>query len=122
VDTSHLSSAAGQTARREMAVLARILKAGEQVLDVCYGSVEGGRTAVLVATDRRLVCLRRRRFWGADVESIPVAHVRSAEEHAGVRHATIRIDAGGRVLELIDVDRTLARVFCARLQSRLRSN
>jgi hypothetical protein len=121
VDTSHISSAASQTARREMAMLARVLKAGEQVLDVCYGSVDGGRPAVLVATDRRLIYLRRRRFWGAHVESVALAHVRSAGEQIGVRHATVRIDAGGRVLELIDVDRTLARVFCARLQSRLRS-
>jgi hypothetical protein len=121
VDTSHLSSAASQTARREIAMLSRLLKSGEQVLDVCHGGLEGGRTAVLLVTDRRIIYIRRRRFWGAHVESIPITHVRSAEEQVGVRHATIRIDAGGRVLELVDVDRALAHTFCARVQGRLRS-
>jgi hypothetical protein len=119
MDTSHLSSAASQTARREMAMLSRLLKSGEQVLDVCHGSVEGGQTAVLVVTERRIVCIRRRRLWGAHVESLPLTHVRSAEEQMGVRHATVRIDAGGRVFELVDVDRALAHAFCARIQGML---
>ena len=121
VDTSHLSSAASQTARREMAMLPRLLKSGEQVLDVCHGSVVGGQTAVLVVTDRRIVYIQRRRLWGAHVESLPLTHVRSAEEQIGVRHATVRIDAGGRVVELLDVDRALAHAFCGRIQARLRS-
>lgn len=102
-----------------MALLARLMKSGEQVLDVCHGCTEAGRTAVLATTERRLVYVRRRRFWGAHVESIPLAHVRSVEERAGVRHATVRVDAGGRVFELLDVDRALARAFCARIQARL---
>jgi len=119
VDTSHLSSAASQTARREMAMLSRLLKSGEQVLDVCHGRVEGGRTAVLVATDRRIVYMERRRFWGTHVESIPLTHVRSAEEQIGVRHATVKVDTGARLLELLDVDRALAHMFCARIQKLL---
>jgi hypothetical protein len=119
VDTSHLSSAASQTARREMAMLSRFLKSGEQVLDVCHGRVEGGRTAVLVATDRRIVYMERRRFWGTHVESIPLTHVRSAEEQIGVRHATVKVDTGARLLELLDVDRALAHMFCARIQKLL---
>jgi hypothetical protein len=121
VDTSHLSSAASQGTRREMATISRLLKSGEQVLDVCHGSAASGRTAALIATDRRIVYIRRRRFWGAHVESIPLTHVRSADEQIGVRHATVRIDAGGRVLELMDVDRALAHAFCARIQPRLRA-
>lgn len=102
-------------------MLSRLLKSGEQVLDVCHGSVEGGRTAVLVVTDRRIVYIRRRRLWGAHVESIPLTHVRFAEEQVGVRHATVRVDAGGRVVELLDVDRALAHTFCGRLRARLGS-
>jgi hypothetical protein len=120
VDTSHLSSAASQTARREMAMLSRVLKSGEQIIGVCHGRVEGGQTAVLVATDRRIVLIRRRRLWGAHVESIPLTHVRSVEDQAGVRHAAVRVDAGGRVVELLEVDRALAHTFCARIQARLR--
>jgi hypothetical protein len=116
VDTSHLSSAASQTARREIAILSRLLKSGEQMLDVCHGRVEGGRTAVLVVTDRRVVYIRRRRLFGAHVESVPLSNVRSAEEQIGVRHASVKVDAGGRLLELLDVDRALAHAFCARLQ------
>ena len=102
-----------------MAALARLLKSGEQVLDVCHGSEASGRTALLVATDRRIIYLRRRRFWGPHVESIPLAHVRSVNEQSGIRHATVSVDAGGRVFELVDVDRALAHTFCARIQTRL---
>ena len=101
-----------------MAMLAGLLKSGEQVLDVCHGTVDG-RTAVLVLTDRRVVYLQRRRIWGAQVESAPLAHVRSAEEQIGIRHATVKVDAGGRVFELCDVDRALAAIFCSRVQSAL---
>lgn len=119
-DVSHISSAAGQTARREIAMLPRLLKSDEQVVDVCHGTAESGRTAVLVLTDRRVMYLQRRRLWGADVESVPLARVRSAEEQVGVRHATVTLDAGGRVFELLDVDRALAQVFCARVRTRLK--
>lgn len=117
-DVSHLSSATALSARREMAMLPRLLKSGEDVLDVCHGSV-GGRAAVVVVTDRRVVFIQRRRFWGADVESVPLARVRSADERIGVRHATVVLDAGGRSYELSDVDRALAETFCARLRARL---
>jgi hypothetical protein len=116
---SHISSAASQRARRELAMLPRLLKSGEQVLDICQGTVEGGATAVVVVTDHRVMYMQRRRFWGAHVESVPFARVRSAEEWIGVRHATVRIDAGGRLFELADVDRALAQVFCARVRARL---
>ena len=118
-DVTHISSAARQTARREIAILARMLKSGEEVVDVCHGTAADGRAAVVAVTDRRVVYLQRRRFWGALAESIPLAHVRSAEERIGVRHATVTVDAGGRWFELVDVDRGLAQVFCARLRSRL---
>jgi hypothetical protein len=117
-DVSHLSAAAGLGARREVAMLPRLLKAGEQVIDVCHGTT-GGRPAVVVVTDRRVLYMLRRRFWGADVESTPLARVRSAEDHMGVRHATVVIDAGGRVFEVSDVDRALAQMFCARLRAQL---
>ncbi len=119
-DLSHLSSAATLGARREVALLPRLLKAGEQVIDVCHGTT-GGRTAVMVATDRRLLYMRRRRLWGVDVESTPLARVRAAEERMGLRHATVVVDAGGRMFELGDVDRGLAQMFCARLRARLAS-
>jgi Bacterial PH domain len=122
VDTSHISSAAKTTARREMAMVPRLLKSDEQVLDVCHGNVEGGRTAVFVLTDRRLIYLQRRRLWGSHVESIPLAHVRSAADQIGIRHATVKLDAGGRVFELVDVDRALARIFCSRVQSALETH
>jgi hypothetical protein len=118
VDTSHISSAASQSARREIDMVSRLLKSGEQVIDVCHGT-GGGRPAVVVVTDRRVVYLQRRRFWGAQVESVPLARVRSVEERVGVRHATVAIDAGGRVFELADVDRALAQIFCARVRARL---
>ena len=116
---SHISSAASQTARREIAMLPRLLKSGEQVVDICYGTATGGATAVVVVTDRRVMYMRRRRFWGAHVESVPLARVHSAEEWIGVRHATVRIDAGGRQFELADVDRGLAQMFCARVRATL---
>lgn len=100
-------------------MLSRLLKSGEPVLDVCHGRAEGGRTAVLVVTDRRIVYMRRRRLWGAHVDSIPLSNVRSAEEQIGVRHATVKVDIGGRVLELLDVDRALAHTFCGRVRARL---
>lgn len=118
-DVSHISSAARQTARREIAILARLLKSGEEVVDVCHGTAAGGRAAVVAITDRRVVYLQRRRLWGAHVESVPLARVRSAEERIGVRHATVTVDAGGRWFELTDVDRALAQMFCARLRSRI---
>jgi hypothetical protein len=37
----------------------------------------------------------------------------------GVRHATVVLDAGGRLFELDDVDRALAQAFCARLRARI---
>jgi hypothetical protein len=37
----------------------------------------------------------------------------------GVRHATVVVDAGGRVFEVGDVDRALAQMFCARLRAQL---
>jgi hypothetical protein len=114
-DLSHISSAATQTARREIAALDRLLKSGEQVQDVCHGAGGDGRRAVLVVTDRRVVYLQRRRFWGTHVEAVPLARVRGADAHAGIRHATVKVDAGGRVFELVDVDRALARVFCERV-------
>jgi ubiquinone/menaquinone biosynthesis C-methylase UbiE len=117
-DVSHLSSAASLGARREVAMLPRLLKAGEQVIDVCQGTADG-RIAVAVVTDRRVLYMRRRRLWGADVESTPLARIRSAEERMGVRHSTVVIDAGSRVFELGDVDRALAEVFCARLRAAL---
>jgi hypothetical protein len=117
-DVSHVSSAATLGARREVAMLPRLLKAGEHVIDVCHGTHDG-RVAVAVVTDRRVLYMRRRRLWGADVESAPLARVRTAEEQSGVRHSTIVIDAGGRVFELDDVDRALAQVFCERLRATL---
>jgi ubiquinone/menaquinone biosynthesis C-methylase UbiE len=117
-DVSHLSSAASLGARREVAMLPRLLKAGEQVIDVCQGTADG-RIAVAVVTDRRVLYMRRRRLWGADVESTPLARIRSAEERTGVRHSTVVIDAGSRVFELGDVDRALAEIFCARLRAAL---
>jgi hypothetical protein len=102
-----------------MAVLARLLKSGEQVLNVCHGTAAGGRRAVLAATERRVVLVRRRRFFGADVETIALAHIRSAEDRAGIRHATVTIEAGGRTLELRDVDRALAHAFCAAVRGRV---
>ena len=119
-DVSHLSAAASLGARREVAMLPRLLKAGEQVIDVCHGTT-GGRAAVVVVTDRRVLYMQRRRLWGADVESTPLARIRSAEDHMGVRHATVVIDAGGRVFEVSDVDRALAQMFCARLRAQLAS-
>jgi hypothetical protein len=118
-DLSHISSAATQTARREIAALDRLLTSGEHVQDICHGSGEDGRTAVLVVTDRRVVYLQRRRLWGTHVEQVPLAHVRAADAQAGVRHATVTVDAGGRVFVLADVDRALARVFCERVHARL---
>ena len=120
-DVSHLSSAAGIGARRELAQLPRLLKAGEQVLDVCHGTAEG-RTGVVIVTDRRVVYMRRRRLWGAHVESVPLSRIRSAEEQIGIRHATVIVDAGGRLFELSDVDRALAQTFCARLRARLKDS
>lgn len=117
-DVSHLSSATALSARREMAMLPRLLKSGEEVLDVCHGAADG-RAAVLVVTDRRLVFIQRRRLWGADVESVPLSRVRAAEERIGVRHASVIIDAGGRFFDLSDVDRALAQTFCAKLRRRL---
>jgi len=121
IDVSHLSSAAVSTARREIAMLPRLLKEDEQIADMCHGTI-GGRPGVIILTDRRLVLLRRRALWGADVESVPLARVRTAEDRQGVRHATVTVYAGGRVFELADVDRALAQTFCARLRSRVRSN
>jgi hypothetical protein len=120
-DVSHLSSSAGQTARREIALLPELLESGENVVDLCHGTIEGGRTAVIVLTDRRVVYLQRRRLWGARVETVALENVKSAEDQIGVRHATASVDAGGRVFELADVDRSLARVFCARLRAQLRA-
>ena len=117
-DLSHVSSAASLAARREVAMLPRLLKGGEHVIDVCHGTTEG-RRAVAVVTDRRVLYMRRRRFWGVDVESSPLAHVRTAEDRIGIRYATVVIDTGGRVYEVGEVDRALARVFCARLRERL---
>jgi Bacterial PH domain len=117
-DVSHLSAAASLGARREVAMLPRLLGAGEQVIDVCHGTTDG-RPAVMVVTDRRVLYMQRRRLWGADVESTPLTHVRSAEDHMGVRHATVVIEAGGRVFEVGDVDRALAQMFCARLRAQL---
>jgi hypothetical protein len=119
-DVSHVSSAAALSARREMAMLPRLLKSGEEVFDVCHG-LANGRSAVVVVTDRRLVFIQRRRLWGADVESVPLSRVRSAEERIGIRHSTVVVDAGGRVLELADVDRALAEAFCARLRTKCQS-
>ena len=119
IDVSHVSSAASLGARREVAMLPRLLKAGEQVVDMCQGTSDG-RIAVAVMTDRRVLYMRRRRLWGADVESTPLARIRSAEEHMGLRHSTVVIDATGRTFELNDVDRALAQVFCARLRAALR--
>ena len=115
---SHLSAAVSQGARREVAMLPRLLKAGEQVIDVCHGTADG-RPAVMVATDRRVLYMQRRRLWGTDVESTPLSRIRSAEDHMGVRHATVVVDAGGRVFEVGDVDRALAQMFCARLRAQL---
>jgi hypothetical protein len=117
-DVSHLSAAASLEARREVAMLPRLLNAGEQVIDVCHGTTDG-RAAVLVVTDRRVLFMQRRRLWGADVESTPLARIRSAEDHMGVRHATVVVDAAGRLFELGEVDRALAQVFCARLRAQL---
>ena len=119
-DVSHVSAATRMEARREVAMLPRLLKAGELVIDVCHGTTDG-RPAVMVVTDSRVLYMQRRRFWGADVESMPLARIRSAEDHMGVRHATVVIDAGGRVLEVGDVDRALAQMFCARLRAQLAS-
>ena len=99
-------------------MLPRLLAAGEQVVDVCHGLHEG-RPAVVVLTDRRVLYLRRRRFWGAEVESIPLSRIRSAEDQMGVRLATVAIDAGTGVFEVADVDRALAQMFCARLRAQL---
>lgn len=118
-DVSHVSSVAFMAARRELAQLPRLLKSGEQVVDVCHG-VARGRTAVMVLTDRRVVYMRRRPLFGAQIHSAPLSHVRSAEEQIGVREATVTVDAGGRLFELSEVDRALAQTFCARLRARLR--
>ena len=115
VDLSHVSSAARLTVRREVAMLPRLLKADEQVVDLCHGAA-AGKTVVLVVTTRRLISLTRRRFWGAKVESVPLSRIRRAEEQIGVRHASVVVDAGGRVIELTDVDRALAQAFCARVR------
>lgn len=117
-DVSHLSAAASLVARREVAMLPRLLKAGEQVIDVCHGTSDG-RPAVLVVTDCRVLFMQRRRLWGVDVESTLLARIRSVEDHMGVRHATVVVDAVGRVFEVGDVDRGLAQVFCARLRAQL---
>lgn len=119
VDVSHLSSAAQLDGRREIALLPRLLRADEQVLDMCHGMGDG-RAAAIVVTDRRIIYVRRRRFWGAHIESVPLARVRTAEEQIGVRHATVTVTAGGRRFELADVDRALAQTFCGRLRARLR--
>jgi ubiquinone/menaquinone biosynthesis C-methylase UbiE len=121
-DVSHLSSAAGQAARRELAIFSRRLKSGEQVVEVCCGTGTDGRSAVIVVTDRRVVYVQRRRLWGADIESVPLARVRGAEDRAGVRHASVVLDAGGRVFELNGVDHALAQVFCVRVTARLRQS
>jgi hypothetical protein len=117
-DVSHLSAATNLRARREVAMLPRLLDAGEHVVDVCHGMSEG-RPAVVVLTDRRVLYMRRRRLWGADVESTPLSKIRSAEDQTGVRLATVAIDAGSRVFEVVDVDRALAQMFCARLRAQL---
>jgi len=118
----NISSAARQTARREIGILSGLLKSGEQLTDICHGTADRGRTAIVAVTDQRLMYLQRRFLWGARVESVPLGRVRSAEEQIGVRHATVSIDAGGRMFALADVDRALAQVFCARLRARLREN
>jgi len=120
-DVSHISSAAHQVARREIAMLPRLLKSGEQVIDICCGTADG-KSTILVLTDRRVMYMQRRRIWGARVETTPLAHVRSAQEQFGIRHATVTVDAGGRVFSLSDVDRTAAPIFCARVRSQLQSH
>jgi hypothetical protein len=116
-DVSHISSAASHTVRAEIALLPRLLASGETVVDVCHGTVVGGRTGVMVLTDRRVFYMQRRLLLRPRVESVGLEEVTSAEDQAGVRHATVSVDAGGRVFELADVDRALARVFCARLRA-----
>lgn len=120
-DVSHISSAASQTARREIALLPQVLESGENVVDICHGTIEGGRTAVIVLTDRRVLYMQRRFLLGPRVDTVRLDAVTSAEDLVGVRHATVCVDAGGRVFELGDVDRALARVFCARLRAQLRA-
>ena len=99
-------------------MLPRLLNAGEQIIDICTGT-NAGRPALLVATDRRVLYVQRGRLWGTDVASMPLARIRSAEDHLDPRHATVVIDAGGCVFELADVDRALAQMFCARLRAQL---
>jgi hypothetical protein len=117
-DVSHLSAADGQGADLEVQMLPRLLDAGEQIIDVCHGKTEG-RPAVLVATDRRVLYMQRRRLWGSDVASTPLTRVRSAEDHLESPDATVVIDAGACVFELCEVDRARAQMFCARLRAQL---
>jgi hypothetical protein len=120
IDVSHVSSAVRLHARREMAMLPRVLRPGEEVVDICYGASDDG-AGLLVATDRRLVMIHRRLVWGAHVESIPLARVTRVEHQQGVRLATLVIEASGHTFEWRDVDRALAQTFCARVQARLTS-
>jgi hypothetical protein len=115
---SHVSAATNLKARREVAMLPRLLAPGEQVIDLCHGMTDG-RPAVMVVTDSRVLYMRRGRLWGADVESAPLSRIRSAEDQMGVRLATVAIDAGSRVFEVGEVDRALAQMFCARLRAQL---
>jgi hypothetical protein len=116
IDVSHVSSAVRLHAHREVAMLPRVLRPGEEIVDICYGASDSG-PGLLVATDRRLVLIRRRRLWGAHVESIPFARVTRVEHHQGVRLATIAIETSGGPVEWRDVDRSVAQTFTARVQA-----
>lgn len=99
-------------------MLPKFLRAGEGIRDLCHGTAEG-RSAALIATSRRVIFLQRHGLFRATVESVPMEHLRAAQEHVGVRYATVTVNGGGRVFQLHDVDHALAHVFCSRLRERI---
>lgn len=113
--TDQISSLGGMAkflGRKEIKELPNILWEDENVTGLVTGNLPGKMgTAVVVATNRRLLFVDKGMFGSLSVEDFPHDKITSIQYDTGMLLGTLTVFASGNKSEINNVDKDLVRIF-----------
>jgi len=103
--------------RAEVKELANIINEGEQIRHCIYGSYKGG-SALLVATDRRVLLVDKRPFF-LNLEDIRYEMMNEVYFAGRLLNASLKLHSGSKVLEFTSISDARLRKFCTFTQDQI---
>ena len=106
--------------KAEVKELATVLNEGEQIFSCVFGFYEGG-SALLVATDSRLLLIDKRLFF-VNFEDIRYEMIQKVDFSGGILEAFIRIHTSSKKLQFRSFMDTRLRKLCNYIQDQVTSS